>query len=170
MKSYVASSWRNSLQPAIVHALRRCGHEVYDFKNPPGQAGFGWEQIMTYELGGKVAPDVYREALKHPIARAGYASDIGALRWCEAVVYVMPCGRSASWEFGYAMGQGKAGYVVMFGDDEPDLMFSEAKILTSMPELFDAFGEPVEGRGCGHVPRPMTCGGCSATLSVGQEG
>lgn len=145
MKIYVASSWRNSLQPAIVHALRRCGHEVYDFKNPrAGDTGFSWKEVMTsYRLGEKVSPQEYRDALKHPIAEAGYASDIGALRWCEAVVYVMPCGRSASWEFGYAMGQGKAGYVVMFSDDEPDLMFSEAKILTNMNELFDAFGEPL---------------------------
>jgi hypothetical protein len=32
----------------------------------------------------------------------------------------------------------------MFGDDEPDLMFSEATLITTMDELFDAFGEPVE--------------------------
>lgn len=144
MKIYVASSWRNLLQPAIVVALRGAGHEVYDFKNPPhGRGGFGWKEVMpSYELGGKVSPEEYREALKHPVAADGYESDISALRWCDAVVYVMPCGRSASWEFGYAMGQGKAGYVVMFSDDEPDLMFSEATILTSMNDLFDAFGEP----------------------------
>lgn len=144
MKIYVASSWRNLLQPGIVHALRRCGHEVYDFRNTPhGRGGFGWKEVMpNYELGGKVSPKDYRAALKHPIALDGYASDIAALRWCDAIVYVMPCGRSASWEFGYAMGQRKAGYVIMFGDDEPDLMFSEAKILTSMDDLFDSFGEP----------------------------
>jgi len=143
-KIYVASSWRNPLQPAIVHVLRRLGHEVYDFRNPAeGDTGFSWREVMpAYVLGGKVTPIEYREALRHPIAEAGYASDIGALRWCDAVVYVMPCGRSASWEFGYAMGQGKAGFVVMFGDDEPDLMFSEAKILTSMSDVFDVFGEP----------------------------
>lgn len=145
MKIYVASSWRNLLHPGIVHALRRCGHEVYDFKNPAeGNSGFGWQQVMpSYVRGAKVAPTEYREALKHPIAVEGYALDIGALRWCEAVVYVTPCGRSASWEFGYAMGQGKSGYVVMFDDDEPDLMFSEATIITTMNELFDSFGEPI---------------------------
>ena len=144
MKIYVASSWRNLLQPVIVLALRRCGHEVYDFKNPrENDNGFSWKEVMPgYELGGKVEPEAYRAGLQHPIAKAGYASDIHALRWCDAVVYVMPCGRSASWEFGYAMGQGKKGYVVMFAEDEPDLMFSEAKILTTMNDLFDAFGEP----------------------------
>jgi hypothetical protein len=146
MKIYVASSWRNLLQPGIVLALRRCGHEVYDFRHPePGNTGFSWKQAMpSYVSGGKVSPQAYREGLEHPIAKAGYAHDIGALRWCDAVVYVMPCGRSASWEFGYAMGQGKPGYVIMFDNDEPDLMFSEAKLIISMDELFDTFGEPNE--------------------------
>ena len=144
MKIYVASSWRNPLQPGIVIALKRCGHEVYDFRHPaPGDNGFSWKEVMpSYELGGKVPAYEYKEGLKHPIARAGYQKDITALRWCDAVVYVMPAGRSASWEFGYAMGQGKKGYVVMFDDDAPDLMFSEATIITCMDDLFEAFGEP----------------------------
>lgn len=79
----------------------------------------------------------------HPIAIAGYAADLGALRDCEACVYVLPCGRSASWEFGYAMGQGKPCYVVWFGEHEPELMFREARVLASMNDLFDVFGEPV---------------------------
>jgi hypothetical protein len=146
MKIYVASSWRNLLQPVIVHALRGCGHEVYDFKNPrPGDIGFSWKEVMpSYVQGGKVRPEEYREALRHPVAEAGYESDINALRWCDAVVYVLPCGRSASWEFGYAMGQGKAGYVVMFDDDEPDLMFSEARVLTSIVDVFCAFGQKID--------------------------
>ena len=34
MKIYVASSWRNAQQPAVVARLREAGHEVYDFRNP----------------------------------------------------------------------------------------------------------------------------------------
>jgi len=80
--------------------------------------------------------------LKHPRAIEGYTSDISHVHWCDAVVYVLPCGRSASFEFGYAMGQGKKGYVIAFEDLEPDLMFREATILTDMNDIFDAFGEP----------------------------
>jgi nucleoside 2-deoxyribosyltransferase len=146
MKIYVASSWRNLLQPGIVHALRRCGHEVYDFKNPaPSEKGFGWSAIDPNWKNW--TPDEYRRALRHPIAEHGYGHDIGALRACDAVVLVLPSGRSASWEFGYAMGQGKAGYFVMLDACEPELMYREATILTSMDELFDAFGEPVERAG-----------------------
>jgi len=146
MKIYVASSWRNLIQPGIVHALRRCGHEVYDFRNPaPGQHGFNWREID--ENWRAWTPPQYRAALQHPIARAGYELDIGALKACDACVLVLPSGRSASWEFGYAMGQGKRGYVVQLGDLEPELMYREATIITTMNELFDAFGEPIEGGG-----------------------
>ncbi len=138
MNIYVASSWRNLLQPAIVLALRRCGHEVYDFKNPaPGNKGFAWSDIDPNWQAW--TPDEYRAALQHPIAKAGYGLDIGALKACDACVLVLPSGRSASWEFGYAMGQGKRGAVVQLDAVEPELMYREAEIITSMNELFDAF-------------------------------
>lgn len=145
MKIYVASSWRNLLQPAIVVALRSAGHEVYDFRQPdpaqPSERGFSWAEIDPHWQAWE--PKLYREALKHPIAARGYAFDIGALRSCDACVLVLPSGRSASWEFGYAMGQGKRGAVVMLDQAEPELMYREAEIITSMGELFDAFGEPI---------------------------
>jgi hypothetical protein len=139
MKVYVASSWRNLLQSSVVLALRKCGHEVYDFRHPkPGNDGFSWSSI---DLRWKDwTPEEYREALNHPLAKAGYALDIGALRACDACVLVLPSGRSASWEFGYAMGQGKRGYVLTLQNCEPELMYSEATILTSIDELLDAFG------------------------------
>jgi hypothetical protein len=142
VKIYVASSWRNLLQPGIVHALRRIGHEVYDFRNPPGRAGFGWSEIDPNWQAW--TPDQYRAALAHPLAVAGYESDRGALDWCEACVLVLPSGRSASWELGYAMGQRKPGYVVQLENVEPELMYREAALIASMDELFDAFGEPAE--------------------------
>lgn len=139
-KIYVASSWRNTLQPGIVHALRRCGHDVYDFRNPePGNAGFSWRSI--HPDWENWTPAQYREALQHPIAKAGYKLDIDALHACDAVVLVLPSGRSASWEFGYAISAGKPGYVVLFDAFEPELMYREATLLTTMDELFDAFDD-----------------------------
>ena len=142
MKLYVASSWRNYLQPGIVHALRACGHDVYDFKNPePGSTGFAWSDIDPHWQGW--SPCQYRAALQHPIAKAGYARDIAALRACDACVLVHPCGRSASWELGYAMGLAKRGVVLQLDKFEPELMFLEAEFITSMDELFDAFAQTV---------------------------
>ena len=142
MKIYVASSWRNLIQPGIVVALRGCGHEVYDFRNPaPGNTGFAWSQI---DPNWKTwTPAEYRAALQHPIAKAGYAFDIEALKDCDACVLVLPSGRSASWEFGYAMAQGKRGVVVQLAEIEPELMYREAEIVTSMDELLTAFGGPL---------------------------
>ncbi len=143
MKIYVASSWRNLLQPGIVRALRLCGHDVYDFKNPaPGNNGFSWSEIDPEWKNW--SPEEYRTALQHPVAERGYGYDIAALRDCDACVLVLPSGRSASWEFGYAMGAGKKGHVVMFEPCEPELMYREANIITSMDGLFQAFGEPRE--------------------------
>lgn len=143
MKIYVASSWRNLIQPRVVLALRRCSHEVYDFRHPkPGDDRFRWQDVGgpgSYQHGDKVSVAQYRDMLAHPRAAEGYESDISHVRWCDAVVYVLPAGRSASFEFGYAMGQGKRGYVVAFDPIEPDLMFREATIIGSMNELFDAF-------------------------------
>jgi hypothetical protein len=141
MKIYVASSWRNYFQPGIVNILRKCGHEVYDFRHPhslePELGGFSWSDID--DKWKSWDPKEYREALKNPIAKKGYDLDIHALSSCDACVLVLPCGRSANWELGYAMGQGKQGYVVMFESAEPELMYREATILTSANEIFDAF-------------------------------
>lgn len=159
MKIYVASSWRNKLQPAIVMALQRCGHRCYDFRNPipdwtgeglvPPKVGFSWSAIDPNWQNW--TPKEYAEALKHPIAQTGYQQDITALKQCDACVLVLPSGRSASWEFGYAMGQGKRAAVFMLEKCEPELMYGEAEILTSMGELFDAFGLPGPGPGVAGV-------------------
>lgn len=141
MKIYVASSWRNVLQPAIVTILRRCNHEVYDFRNPaPGNNGFGWTSID--ERWQQWTPQEYRQALEHPIAKARFELDMSALRECDACVLVLPSGRSASFEFGWAIGAGKRGAVVMFEPCEPELMYLGQPILTTTDELFDWAGAP----------------------------
>lgn len=149
MRIYVASSWRNDLQPWVVDVLRSLGHDVYDFRHPkPGDDGFRWSEVggpIGYRHGDKIDPAVWRQMLAHPRAVEGYESDISHVRDCDAVVYVLPCGRSASFEFGYAMGQGKRGYVVAFDDTEPELMFREAQILATPRELIEAFQEPAPG-------------------------
>lgn len=153
-KIYLASSWRNQVQPQILGLLRHLGHEVYDFRNPKeGDTSFSWKSVD----GGweSWTPEQYREALKHPIAQAGYTNDINALRWCEICVLLLPSGRSASWEFGYAMGQGKLGYVIMLEKCEPELMYFEATILKSIEEIAEAFYIPVYP-----VRQPHHCGKC----------
>lgn len=140
MKVYVASSWRNAQQPLVVAMLRALGHEVYDFRNPaPGDTGFSWKQLNPHEPppGQPRAwgAAYWRAMLAHPIARAAYKADFGALEWCDAVVMVLPAGRSASWELGFAMGQGKPASVLALEPTEPELMFAAAEIVGSLDEL-----------------------------------
>lgn len=171
MKIYVASSWRNLLQPAIVLALQKCGHRVYDFRNPipdwdteglaPPEPGFGWSGIDPNWQNWSAQE--YREALQHPLSVKGYSHDISALKACDACVLVLPSGRSASWEFGYAMGQGKRGVVVQFDTIEPELMYREAEIVTDMRELFDTFGLPGTGLEKGLTQRSVAA---TETLKV----
>lgn len=64
---YVASSWRNKYQPEVVAALRKEGHEVYDFRNPkdnPG--GFHWADVD--ENWQEWQPEEYIQNLTHPVA------------------------------------------------------------------------------------------------------
>ncbi|MCU7917103.1 MAG: hypothetical protein KZQ95_01940 [Candidatus Thiodiazotropha sp. (ex Epidulcina cf. delphinae)] len=132
-KVYIASSWRNTIQPQIVKCLRMDGHLVYDFKNPrPGDNGFHWSEID--ENWQQWTLEQYRDALDHPIAQAGYMSDFNAMQWADTFCLVMPCGRSAHLELGWACGQGKK-TLILLDKMEPELMIKMADhICTSLSE------------------------------------
>lgn len=122
MKIYVASSWRNDLQPKVVDRLRAVGHEVYDFRNPaPGDNGFSWKEID----GGwqSWSAEKFRTVLQHPVAERGFKFDMDALRGADATVLVLPCGRSAHLELGAAVGFGQTTVVFLAGENEPELMY-----------------------------------------------
>jgi hypothetical protein len=120
MKIYVASSWRNDIQPKVVEVLRNSGHEVYDFKNPrEGDKGFHWSEIDPDWRSW--SPEKYKECLNHPIAEKGFQSDFDAMRWADVFVGVQPFGRSASLEMGWAAGNGKT-TILLLENGEPELM------------------------------------------------
>jgi hypothetical protein len=127
MKIYVASSWRTDIKP-VVDQLREDGHQVYDFKD---SEGFHWTEVdPDYKNWVNNVPD-YLKGLKHPCANRGFSRDMDALKTADAVVYVMPCGVSASWEAGYAVGAGKKVYVYVTGIREPDLMVKMADLVSN---------------------------------------
>ncbi len=120
MNVYVATSWRNDCQPSVVEALRSDGHEVYDFRNPAvGDHGFHWSEIdPDWEDWTQLD---YLRGLRHDLALDGFKKDMDALRRADAVVLVMPCGRSAHLELGWAVGAGRR-TVILLSDGEPELM------------------------------------------------
>lgn len=152
-KIYVASSWRNLYQPAVVATLRDHGHEVYDFRNPkPGDKGFGWSSIDPNWKNWN--PDQFKKALQHPTAQAGHKSDHTAMRWADTGVLVLPSGNSAHLETGIMSGWGKPTCVYVPELREPELMY------LSLSELEEVVG--CAGMLCTHMDEVLdflkTCG------------
>ena len=136
MKIYLASSWRNSGQPGWVKFLRDLGHEVYDFRNPPMNTGFQWTRIDPNWLNWTPAELV--DALKHPTAESGFTADFDAMKWCDVCLMLMPCGRSAHLELGWAAGAGKKTGVILADGCEPELMIKVAdRIFLTTAEVVD---------------------------------
>ncbi|MDR6117246.1 hypothetical protein QE370_000430 [Aeromicrobium sp. SORGH_AS981] len=117
---YVASSWRNPLQDSVVQTLRAHDVDCYDFKNPDGGTGFSWSQIDPNWQAWSA--EEYVRLLDHPIAQAGYDSDFNAMERADAFVLVLPCGRSAHLELGWAVGKGKRTCILTRDGEEPELM------------------------------------------------
>jgi hypothetical protein len=133
MKIYVASSWKNIYQPSVVNALRNAGHEVYDFRD---SRGFRWSDIIPIEDTVGMTSNEVVQLLSHPVARFAFDRDMDALKACDACVLVMPCGRSAHLELGWAQGAGKLTFVILGEKQEPDLMHLMAyRIVSSVDNV-----------------------------------
>ena len=90
----------------------------------PGNIGFHWSEVdpewEDWEAGE------YKMALDHPVVEQGFQRDFNAMQWADAFVLVMPCGRSAHLEAGWAIGQGKPTCVLLENRNEPELMYKMA--------------------------------------------
>lgn len=140
MKIYVASSWRNQFQPEVVRQLRNAEFEVYDFRHPTydpdhtliDNTGFHWSEIDPDWK--QWTPQEFRKALDHPVAKEGFDFDFNAMRWADACVLVMPCGRSAHLEAGWFVGAGKPCFILL-EDGEPELMYAMTKPCIDIDEV-----------------------------------
>jgi hypothetical protein len=138
---YVASSWRNAVQPAVVDALRGAGFGVYDFRHPAdADDGFHWSQV--YGLPGDAAEWVdgvpAQEmvlGLDHPLAITGFGLDMAAMESCDTCILVLPCGRSAHLELGWFVGQGRRTAILLEDPCQPELMYKMVDFLS--PSLSD---------------------------------
>lgn len=174
---YVASSWRNQVHAGLVELLRSHGHRVYDFKDPDGTGrnGFTWSDTGLKHsnplTGDHRVPDLssatdYVGCLDHPAAVAGFTNDFAAMCAADTFVLVLPCGRSAHLELGWAVGQGKRTIVWLDDPCTPELMYRMVDcIVTNADDLLTWVA--------GGEPRPFgsqwkrTPGGTPQTPSVG---
>lgn len=144
---YVASSWRNQRIDVVIEALRAIGHEVYDFR---ADGGFAWSQIdPEYASAGFVAEtpaNTYLRLVEHPVARDGFARDLKHMEWADTFVMVLPCGKSAHLETGWAAGRGLETFVLLEDPMQPELMYGLLGTLCAdLPELLGAVGFADEG-------------------------
>lgn len=147
---YVASSWRNPLQVAVVAALKSAaritGDEQllpYDFRNPAeGNHGFHWSRVgmpsYNRETNGPVPLKEYLQGIEDPIAIEGYRHDFEAMQACSTCILVLPCGRSAHLELGWFVGQGKLTAILAEDPIVPELMYKLVDYVS--PSLTDLLG------------------------------
>ena len=123
MKIYIASSWKNeNVIYGIAELLRLWGHEVDAFcDTSSGRFVFHFSEIGDLSILDAIT------FLEHEKSQRAYAEDKKWLDWCDAVLLVLPAGRSAHLEGGYAKGAGKKLYIFGgFPKGEFDVMYGLA--------------------------------------------
>ncbi|AEG60036.1 hypothetical protein [Desulforamulus ruminis] len=155
MKIYVVSSWKNvSMVRSLTDYLRRNGHEVDDFTDDSrGRYVFHWSEVGDIQELDAI------NFLKDRRAQRAFEEDKKWIDWADAVILVLPAGRSAHLEAGYAKGKGKL--LVILGEfpkGEFDVMYGFADLLTRDHEEVKRFLKPmciglsVCGGGCDSCP------------------
>jgi hypothetical protein len=136
---YIIGSLRNPQIPVIGNKLRELGQEVFDDWHGAGhEADDKWKEYE--QLRGRS----YREALQGYAAKHVFAFDRTHLDRADSVLLVLPAGRSGHLEFGYSVGQGKKGYILLDDPDRWDVMYqfafvNEGNIFYSEQELYAHF-------------------------------
>lgn len=147
---YVASSWRNPMQPIVCATLKAAGIAHYDFRNPPGGTGFSWREVKTdvpSAAGVKAKGsdweqvDEYLRMVNHPRAVEGFESDYAAMNYADTFVMVLPCGKSAHLELGWAVGAHKRTIILLEDPVEPELMYRMVDhMVTNVMDLLGVLG------------------------------
>lgn len=138
---YLIGSLRNPNVPRIAERLRKAGHEVFDEWHSAGPEADDFLRDYAKARGLN-----HREALQTYAAKNIFQFDKRHIERADVVVLVMKAGLSGGIEFGWALGQGKPGYVLYDGDPERlDVMLQFASgIVYSVDELIERLGPPID--------------------------
>lgn len=120
---YLAGSLRNQNIITIANELQvATGQQVFaDWFAAGPEADDHWKAY--YEARGCN----YRDALREPASVNVYNFDKKHIDACDAMVLVLPAGKSGHLELGYAIGSGKPGYILLDGSaDRWDVMYQFA--------------------------------------------
>ena len=122
---YLIGSLRNPKVPEVAAKLRAEGHDVFDDWFAAGPEADDYWKKYEQERGHN-----YKEALAGFAADHVYKFDKHHIDRCDIAILMLPAGKSGHLELGYAIGKGKAGYI-LFDDGIPaerwDVMYLFAK-------------------------------------------
>lgn len=130
MKIYLASSWKNKeavLEMASL--LREEGHTVDAFCEENRVVSFNWSELFAAmdTEGVDITEYDAMDMMDHWMVQDAFMYDKQQLDLCDAVIMMLPCGRSSHMEAGYAVGMGKKLYIVGgFEKGEFDVMYGFA--------------------------------------------
>jgi len=127
MKIYVASSWRTENHPEVINMFKTAGYDVYDYRSD----GFEWNSLGVANVD--VTFEKLQEVLLTEECQRKAAMDEDRLLEADALVLILPAGRSAHTELGRAIGLGIV-TVVIWSPSEPELMHGWADFLVDSPE------------------------------------
>jgi len=134
-KIYLASSWKNKKAvDRVAKELSNLGYEVDNFTDPSnGRFVFSWTELPQEILQNLNA----KTFLKDWRTQKAFKQDKEKIDWADAVVMIMPCGRSSHLELGYAAGKGKKTIIYYpngFINGEFETMYGFADVITSCIE------------------------------------
>ena len=115
---YLIGSMRNENIPLLGRRLRALGHEVHDEWYAPGpNADDYWRDYETAK------GNTFVDAIKGRHAEEVFNYDKKYIDKADCVVLLMPAGKSAHLEMGYAVGQHKETHIVLDDPDRWDIMY-----------------------------------------------
>jgi len=135
MKIYLASSWKNAGFVKEVKEIleSECGHVVDAFCDAEeGRFVFHYSEIKDFQNLDAI------EFLKTEQVKKVFREDRKWIDWAEALVMLLPCGKSAHLEAGYAKGKGKKLFIFGgFLKGEFEAMYGFADGMFRLNELDD---------------------------------
>lgn len=130
---YIVGSLHNSAVTVAARRLREEGHTVFDDWYSPGPDADAYWREYEEERGR-----TYIDALAGAHAKNVFDFDMRHLTEADTVVMVLPAGKSAHLEMGWAACAGKDCYIVL-GDENPwDVMYKMVEVVPSVDHLLSA--------------------------------
>ena len=120
-KVYIIGSLKNQEVPEVANKLRKVGHEVFDDWYAAGPEADDYWHAYELKKGHN-----YKEALAGYSAKDVFNFDKYHLDRTDVAVLVLPAGKSGHLELGYAVGNGKIGYILLDDPDRWDVMYQFA--------------------------------------------